>query len=663
MTESFTITFCGDTSLGYYYLVRLREKYSDAYDRLRNNPLSFFDGVRPLLEGSDEIIVNLETVLCHEPGQPIEGKKYPGCDDPDVTIDVLKKLGVTAVTLANNHTMDYGPDKLLSMIENLRSNGISTIGAGVNLREARRPYRIQMRTGNGVKNIYVFNGMRSTKRYVDYGFFAAKNKPGIASTNIDEMVLEIKSVKSSDPDGIVIVCPHWQGNDYKDVGDIHRDWCRNIIDSGADHVVAHGSHKADSIEEYRGGKIFFSIGNFVFNSPGQYRKKMVEPYSLVPRFTLSTDQEVGKGIFSVSRIRTDNKDTDFMAGVVKEKRSGACGVEGLSMEKNYYEEGRPFSTALHLSKELRSLGFTTRMIGGKLLVAHLGGESCTFLETLTSFTSMLGCRIVKDKQMARDFLERAGIKVSEGAVFSENEKERARKFVKNLGCVVIKPSCGNKGRGVSVNVSSDNFEMAWKLAVGKSNKKILIEKYFPGIEARYLVIDGKCVAVSMRIPPQVKGDGKRTIAELVDLENEYRKESPTLMRRPLKIDEMRLVGLKQRGHDLSTVLRQGEVVIIDSKANLSTGANSADITDKVHPSMKRVAEEAALAVPGLDIVGIDMIAINHSEEASEDNYIIVEVNSRPGIGGHHYPTYGAPRNVARDIALSVFEKMNGREAT
>ncbi|WP_170064093.1 CapA family protein [Halomonas heilongjiangensis] len=677
MVKPLTVTFCGDTSLGYYYLEKSKRKYAEAYERLQKDPMSFFDGVKPVLEGSDEVIVNLETVLSHEPGAPIEGKEYPGCDDPDVTIKVLKALGVTAVTLANNHSMDFGPDKMLAMIEKLESHGIAVIGAGRNLEEARKPYRIQVQTRDGVKNIYILNGMRSTRRYAGYGFFAKQDTPGIASTNLKGMSLEIRKIKDEDPSSTVIVCPHWQGIDYQDTSEKHQEWCRSIIDAGADHVIAHGSHKADNIEAYGGGTIFYSIGNFIFNSPGRYLSKGAKPYSLIPRLTFDDLQGGEKGKFSVSRIITDNKATNFRVSVAEDGMSGqsvaveeyeaiadevteeGSGMDFSLREKNTYEAKRPFSTSPLLAQELGRLGFSTRKRGG-ILEASLKGRVCTFMETETSFTSLVAYRILKDKERARDFLEGAGIQVAKGAAFTLDEKDLAREFVKDLGRVVVKPVDGNKGKGVSVNIGLEEFEEAWGSAAQYTKKKIIVEGYFSnGKEARYLVVDGKCVAVSMRIPPQVKGDGKKTIAELIELENAARKKNPNLMRRLLKIDGSRLTGLRQRSYDLSSVLKPEEVVIIDTKANLSTGANSVDITDNVHPSMKRVAERVALSIPGLDVVGIDILASNHEQEAQVGNYIIVEANTRPGIGGHHYPTYGEPRNVARFIAESVARKFGG----
>lgn len=311
MTKPCEVTFCGDTSLGYSYLknAKSKKRYPEVFKRLENNPFSFFEGVAPLLKGSREVIVNLETVLSNNPGEPIEGKEYPGFDDPNVTIAILKKLGVTAVTLANNHVMDFGEQNLVKMLDLLHTNGIATIGAGRDILEARKPYVITSEAG---KKIYIINGMRAGKRYREYGFFAEEKKPGVADTDFSAIEKQIKDIKSDDPGAFVMVCPHWQGIDYQDVDERRKQWCRDVIDAGADAVIAHGSHKKDEVEEYSGKKIYFSIGNFVFNSPGRYAAKEVAPFSSV----VSVDVTGEELIFSSENIRSDNKATDFNASVV-----------------------------------------------------------------------------------------------------------------------------------------------------------------------------------------------------------------------------------------------------------------------------------------------------------------------------------------------------------
>lgn len=337
MMKPFKITFCGDTSLGYYYLEKSKNKYPEAYERLQNNPFSFFEGVAPLLKESSEVIINLETVLTKNPGVPIEGKEYPGFDDPDVTIEILKKLGTTAVTLANNHTMDFGEDKLVEMIDLLHANGIATIGAGRNIEEARTPYIITM-PDSGQK-VYILNGMRASKRYLDYGFFAEKDKAGIASTKFSAIKRQIQNIKNKEPKSKVIIVPHWQGIDYKDVDDTKKQWCQDVIDARADAVIAHGSHKKDEIEEYSEKNIYYSIGNFVFNSPGRYSAKGATPLSL----TLSVEPAAMQ--FVVNEIITDNKSTGFRVAPVDRSLSFPCLVEQPSptiskVLENVVEKGK-----------------------------------------------------------------------------------------------------------------------------------------------------------------------------------------------------------------------------------------------------------------------------------------------------------------------------------
>ncbi|PCF93841.1 CapA family protein [Vreelandella nigrificans] len=647
MTKPFKITFCGDTSLGYYYLEKSKNKYPEAYQRLKNDPFSFFEGVAPLLEGSDEIIVNLETVLTKKPGEPIEGKEYPGFDDPDVTIDVLKKLRVTAVTLANNHTMDFGEEKLVEMIDLLHANGIATIGAGRNTEEARKPYVINL--PDSENKVYILNGMRARKRYIEYGFFAKKNKPGIASTNVDAIKKSIDSIRKLDVGAKIIVIPHWQGIDYKDVGEAQQKWCEDILTLGADMIVGHGSHKKDKVIEVEGKNAYLSIGNFVFNAPGRYASMDAEPYGLVPTLELKKHNNQWLSSCEAKVIHTNNKESGFR---VKEKGALPSNVF------NVYDFDKPFSTSKVMSAEFEKLGFDVS-VNGRYLAVKLNGKECQLLETETSFTSLVGFRSLKDKDVSRELFARSNVNVANGRSYKASEKEEARLFFESIEPAVLKPLNGNKGKGVSVNVGKDGFDIAWDYAAKYTKDKIIVEDYFNSSqEARYLVVDGKCVAVSMRIPPYLVGDGESTISSLVDKENLRRRKNPNLVKRPLLIDESRKKGLESRGYNLNAVLEKGKELLIDSKANLSTGAHSMDITDLVHPSMKAVAEKVSKSVPGLDIIGVDILSKDYTQAASEDNYIVVEANTRPGIGGHIYPSYGKPINVAEYIAHSIYRKLN-----
>lgn len=704
MAKPFKITFCGDTSLGYYYLEKGKNKYPEAYERLQNDPFSFFEGVAPLLEGSDEVIVNLETVLTKNPGQPIEGKEYPGCDDPEVTIEVLKKLGVTAVNLANNHAYDYGKEGLDATVQHLEESGIPVMGVGKNSAQSEAPYCIPVVIDGVERNVYIFSGMRASKVYHEkYGCFSDEGKSGIADAVSKSFLKSIFSVKERDPDCYVIAVWHRQGADYSLAGKRSVEISKKLIESGADCVVSHGTHTIGQMELLMGKPVFYSIGNFVFNSPGGYVKKSALPYSGVLFFEARI---VGGSIDFfpyVAPIFSDNKASSFrprkiseieckeIEGTVLSQPAGGeeaqvysfyrNGSWCLSMYKDFAGEidggvrrplanlhkgepnvysGQPrFSTNRVISEELEKRGVVTEK-NGRYLMAYSMGRACATLETETSFTSLLGARVAKDKDKAKYYLERSDVKVSKGKSFGVKEKELAREWVKDAKFpMVVKPSHGNKGKGVTVGVDHESFDMAWELACSSTGKNIIIEEAFlNGEEARYLVVDGSCVAVSFRIPPLVVGDGKKSVADLIDQQNAVRKENPNTGHRPIVMDDSRLARLRRMGIDLQEILPEGKEVYLDDKANISAGASAMDITNRVHPGMRRVAEKAATCFPGLDVIGVDILAHNHLMPPNDTNYVVVEINTRPGIGGHHYPAYGSPVNVAGYIASYLVRKLS-----
>jgi len=256
-------------------------------------------------------------------------------------------------------------------------------------------------------------------------------------------------------------------------------------------------------------------------------------------------------------------------------------------------------------------------------------------------------------------LQKNGLSIARGKVFSSEEKEDALEYIKHFNEVVVKPLRGSMGRGVTTGITTEKeFLLAWETALKISKEKILIEEQFlDGIEFRYLVIGGQYSASHIRIPPRIIGNGIDTIADLVQLKNNHRSFNPYLAYKLIKLDKQRRAYLEKRGYSLDHVLERDEELIIDSKGGLSTGGDSIDMTDKVHPSFKKIAEDAAKALPGLEVAGIDILAKNHLEPATPENYIILEVNTRPGMGGHIHPTHGKSRKIEKDIVDYIIDKV------
>jgi len=115
-----------------------------------------------------------------------------------------------------------------------------------------------------------------------------------------------------------------------------------------------------------------------------------------------------------------------------------------------------------------------------------------------------------------------------------------------------------------------------------------------------------------------------------------------------------------QGFTPDAVRPAGHTVLIRRNANLSTGGTAVDCTDEVHPTIREAAIEAAQTV-GLDICGIDLVAIDISQPLSERNGVIIELNARPGLRMHLYPSDGQPRNVGEAVLNTMFAPgENGR---
>ena len=140
--------------------------------------------------------------------------------------------------------------------------------------------------------------------------------------------------------------------------------------------------------------------------------------------------------------------------------------------------------------------------------------------TMTGQTSSLAVDFAGDKWETKELLEKHGIPVPKGVEYKnyDNAFDLAQKWGYPL---VVKPSDGNHGRGITIGVDNDElFKDAWKTAKKQSkNGHVIIEEMLKGTDYRLLVINGKLVAAAKRVPAQVTGDGKQSIQELIDEEN------------------------------------------------------------------------------------------------------------------------------------------------
>jgi cyanophycin synthetase len=274
--------------------------------------------------------------------------------------------------------------------------------------------------------------------------------------------------------------------------------------------------------------------------------------------------------------------------------------------------------------------------------------------TVTSETRHIGVEIASDKEETNHLLGDLGLPVArQQLVYSE---EQAVRSANRIGYpVVIKPLNANHGRGVTIHVSDDDMARVAYENARLHARSVLVESFIDGLDHRLLVVDGKLVAATRRVPGHVVGDGKRTIEALVDEVNADPRRGigheKVLTRLEFDYQANRL--LDKKGYTRESVPSEGEVVYLRSTGNLSTGGTAVDVTDILHPDNRSMAERAARAI-GLDVCGVDFLTTDISESHKTTGGAICEVNAAPGFRMHVAPSEGTSRDVAGPVMDMLF---------
>lgn len=297
-----------------------------------------------------------------------------------------------------------------------------------------------------------------------------------------------------------------------------------------------------------------------------------------------------------------------------------------------------------------------RLNSGSLVQFGHGKYQKRIQATITSETKHISVEISCDKEDTHNLLNDLGLPVpQQRMVYSAREAVRAAGRIGHP--VVVKPLDANHGRGVSINLNSDE-EVEAGFAEAKEHSRsraILVESFITGFDHRMLVVNNKLVAVAKRVPGHVVGDGTHSIAELVDIVNEdpRRGIGHEKVLTMLEIDNQAKRLMENAGVTEETVLPDGEVFYLRSTANLSTGGTAIDLTDVVHPDNRDMAERAIMAV-GLDVGGVDFLIDDITKSYKDIGGAIVEVNAAPGFRMHVAPSEGQPRDVAGRVIDMLF---------
>ena len=301
-----------------------------------------------------------------------------------------------------------------------------------------------------------------------------------------------------------------------------------------------------------------------------------------------------------------------------------------------------------------------RLTEGSLVQLGWGSKQRRIQAAEIDATSAIAESIAQDKELTKKLLHAAGVPVPLGRPVTSAEDAWAA--AQEIGLpVVIKPRDGNQGKGISVNIATQEGVMtAYKTAVSFRDD-VLVERYLPGSDFRLLVVGNKLVAAARRDPPLVIGNGKNTVRELVEQVNAdpRRGEGHATSLTKIRLDDIARNRLKEQGMDENSVPAKGMRVILRNNANLSTGGTATDVTDDVHPEVAARAVAAAQMV-GLDICGVDVVCESVLHPLEEQGGGVVEVNAAPGLRMHLSPSFGKGRDVGEAVIATMFP--NGEDA-
>ena len=172
-------------------------------------------------------------------------------------LQALKRHGITHLNLANNHTIDQGRKGLLDTKQNIVKAGMVPIGAGRNMKEAAEPVLLAKHP----RKVWLLASLRLALENYAY----LPDKPCVSQEPMDSLLRRVQRLRKADPTAVIIVSLHWGGEHTLKPVPSQRHEAHMLIRAGADVLVCHHTHTLQTVEEFMGHSIYYSIGNFIFD--------------------------------------------------------------------------------------------------------------------------------------------------------------------------------------------------------------------------------------------------------------------------------------------------------------------------------------------------------------------------------------------------------------
>lgn len=261
-----------------------------------------------------------------------------------------------------------------------------------------------------------------------------------------------------------------------------------------------------------------------------------------------------------------------------------------------------------------------------------GARSRIFMESLSNADGKLAGDLAQSKPLAKAVFAALGMPTPRHVLLRKDEALEGVATDIGFPCVV-KPSDLSGGKGVTAGIETISqlrtaCDQAWRVTDGP----LMVEQMVPGDDYRLMVIGGKLVAAIRREASSVTGDGENTLRQLIVQLNADRSRNMVRShyRRPVGVDDALIDHLAKQGLSIESVPPAGARIMLRSNANVSTGGVAVDVTDKVHPSVRALAEQLALTV-GLEAAGLDYLTSDITRSPLQGHGAFIEMNTTPAL--------------------------------
>jgi len=316
------------------------------------------------------------------------------------------------------------------------------------------------------------------------------------------------------------------------------------------------------------------------------------------------------------------------------------------------------------SESARAAGATIEDLGDGLF-RIMQGNVWTFVKrSEVTLDSQLMLEIAGDKPLCHRLLRELGVPTPEYLEFRLDSLDAATAWLEQRpGPIVVKPAAaGSAGDGVTTGVTTARGlrRAAWRAAT--QSARLMAERQVEGDSYRLTYVGGTLLDAIRRNRPRVVGDGRATIRQLVDAENQRRLHGEVVSLHPLEVDLEMKNFLRSQGRRLSDVPTVGEIVVLKRVANQNRADENESVRDRVHPEIVRLGATIAAHLR-LEVVGLDVLTTDISLPLSATGGVVNEINTTPGLH-HHYLISDRSRIVPiADAILAYVLRRSGDSTT